>query len=258
MSAEKRRTVDSTYSGLGETTTVAVEALDLATSLVNIVDSLDGPKVVNSGVNTDLVETDQSSVLELLLQSLHLRVDVRSGDDVDLLLESDLHDGGVVSVRNEGDDDIVTLDGLSEGISGRDVNGHGGGVGELGSEGLGGGEGPASDGKLVVVLGDVVGSGRSNETGTKEKNLLLAGLGSVVVPKLGKDVDVVLEHGSTELGEGERGLVDVGVVVSTVGDGSERLGQVSSLGLGADSDTDLTRGVYQSAQLKKEVRAAYR
>lgn len=49
-------------------------------------DGLDSPKVVDSRVNTDLVETDQTSILELLLKSLHLGVDVRGGDDVNLLL----------------------------------------------------------------------------------------------------------------------------------------------------------------------------
>ena len=129
---------------------------------MNIVNGLDGPQVVDSGINTDLVETDQASVFELLLQSLHLRVDVRSGDDVDLLLEGDLHNSCVMSVRNKRDDDIVTLDSLSEGIGGGDINRHWGSVGEFGSEGFGSLESPAGDSELVLVLGNVVGGGRGD------------------------------------------------------------------------------------------------
>jgi hypothetical protein len=211
---------DCTYSGLGETTTVAVEALDLATSLVNIVDSLDGPKVVDSRVNTDLVETDQSGVDELLLQSLHLGVDVAGSDDVNLLLEGDLHNSSVVGVRDERDNDIVALDSLSESVGGRYVNRHGGSVGELGGKSLGSSESPAGDSELVVVSSDVLGSGRGDETGTEEENLLLAGLGCLVFPELGEDVGVVVKHGSAEFGKNERCLVDIRVVVSALWNGS--------------------------------------
>ena len=41
--------------------------------------------------------------------------------------------------------------------------------------------------------------------------------------------------------------MDVRVVVSAVGDSSEGLSKVSAFGLGADGDTDLTRGVLRSA-----------
>jgi hypothetical protein len=159
---------------------------------VNIVDGLDSPKVVDSRVNTDLVETDQSGVLELLLQSLHLGVDVAGGDNVSLLLESDLHDSSVVGVGNERDYDIVTLDGLSESIGGGNINRHGGSVWELGSESLGSSKGPAGDGELVVVSSDVLGSGRSNETRAEEKDLLGGGLRGGVVSELGEDIYIVI------------------------------------------------------------------
>jgi len=102
---------------------------------------------------------------------------------VNLLLKGDLHNSCVVSVGDEGDDNIVTLDGLSESIGGRDINRHGSSVGELGSECFGSLESPAGDSELVLVLGDVVCGWWGDKTGTEEENLLLAGLGLVgVVP----------------------------------------------------------------------------
>ena len=214
---------------------------------MDLVDGLDSPQVVDSRVNTNLVEADQSGVLELLVEGGHGGVDVGGGDDVRLLVEGGLHDTGVVGVRDERDDDIVSLDGLSEGIGGADINGHGGGVGETGAELLSGSVGSARNSKLVVVSGDVFGGGAGNETGTEEEDLLLGGLSAgdlVLGERLGEEVDAVVEHGSAELGEGEEGtLVDVRVVVSALGDGPERGRDVSAGLLGADHDTDLSTGV---------------
>lgn len=159
---------------------------------MNIVDSLDSPKVVNSWVDTDFVETDQTGILELLLESLHLGVDVRGGYDVDLLLEGDLHDGGVVGVWNKGDNNVVTLHGLSESIVRRDIDRDRGSVGNLGAEGLSSGESPACDCELVVESGDVLGEWGSDETGSEKEDLLLAGLGSLGGSELGQSVDIVL------------------------------------------------------------------
>lgn len=231
-----------TYSRFNKTTTEAVEAFDLTTSLLDFVKDLDSPQVVNSGVDTDLVETNQTSILELLLEGTHLGVDVGGSDDVDLLLKSSLHDLGVVGVRDQADNNVVTLDSLSESVSRRDINRHGGGVGEAGSELLCTSESSASDGELVVVSRNVVGSRASNETGTKEEHLLLGRSGSSTA-ELGQDVDAVLEHGTTELGDGKSSSVDLRVVVPGVGNGTKGDGQVSGRVLGADHDTNLTSGV---------------
>jgi hypothetical protein len=50
MSADLRGNRFFTHSRLGETTTVALEARDLSSGLVNLVDNLDGVQVVDSGV----------------------------------------------------------------------------------------------------------------------------------------------------------------------------------------------------------------
>jgi hypothetical protein len=48
--AGSTRTYAAAYSWLRETTTVAVKALNFATRLVNLIDGLDRPKMVNTGV----------------------------------------------------------------------------------------------------------------------------------------------------------------------------------------------------------------
>lgn len=233
-----------THSRLNETTTEAVEALDLTTSLLDLVKDLDGPQVVNSRVDTDLVEANQTSILELLLEGTHLGVNVRGSDDVGFLFKRSLHDLGVVGVRDQADNNVVTPDSLSESVSRGDVNRYGGGVGEAGSEVLCSSESSASDGELVVVSGDVIGGRASNKTGTKEKHLLLGrGRGRSSTAELRQDVDAVLKHGTTELGDGKGSSVDLRVVVPGVGNSTEGNGEVSGRVLGAHHDTDLTGGV---------------
>lgn len=233
-----------THSRLNETTTEAVKALDLTTSLLDLVKDLDGPQVVNSRVDTDLVEANQTSILELLLEGTHLGVNVRGSDDVGFLFKRSLHDLGVVGVRDQADNNVVTPDSLSESVSRGDVNRYGGGVGEAGSEVLCSSESSASDGELVVVSGDVIGGRASNKTGTKEKHLLLGrGRGRSSTAELRQDVNAVLKHGTTELGDGKGSLVDLRVVVPGVGNSTEGNGEVSGRVLGAHHDTDLTGGV---------------
>lgn len=233
-----------TYSRLNKTTTEAVEALDLTTGLLDFVKDLDGPQVVNSGVDADLVETDQTSILELLLEGTHLGVDVGGCDNVDLLFKGSLHDLGVVGVRDQADNNVVTLDSLSESVSRRDVNRHGGGVGEAGSEVLCTSKCSASDGELMVVSGNVISSRASNKAGTKEEHLLLGRSRSgSSTAELGQDVDAVLEHGTTELGDGKSSSMDLRVVVPGVGNGTEGNSEVSGRVLAADHDTNLTGGV---------------
>lgn len=232
MSAKVSKSSGGSYSRLGESTTVTVEALDLASRLVNLINGLDSPQVVHSRVDTNLVETNQSGVLELLVQSGHVGVDIRGSDNVGFLGQGSLHHASVVGIRNKGNDDIVTLDSVSESIGRRDIDRHGSSVGEVGAEFLSSGKCSASDGNFVVVSSNVLGSGTSNETGTKKKNLLLGGLrgGGRSGSELGENVDTVLEHGSTELGKGEESsLVDVRVVVSGVGNDSKRSSKVSLL-----------------------------
>lgn len=88
--------------------------LYLSSLLVNTVDHVDGVEVVDSGVETDLVEDSDTGVNSLLVESLHSVRNVRSRDDVLLELDGRLDDVGVLSVRNERDDKVVLLDGSVE------------------------------------------------------------------------------------------------------------------------------------------------
>jgi hypothetical protein len=58
---------------------------------------------------TNFVEADQSGIDKLLVQGLHLRVDIAGGDNSALLNEGGLHDGGMVRVRYKGNDHCGTL-----------------------------------------------------------------------------------------------------------------------------------------------------
>lgn len=88
----------------------------LASSLVNIVDGLDGVQVVDTGVEADLVHHDDTGSLYLRLELLHGVRDVRGGDDVLLGLDRGLDDSGVEGVWNQGDDNVVLADSVEERI----------------------------------------------------------------------------------------------------------------------------------------------
>lgn len=106
---------------------------------------LDGPEVVDSRVESDLVEDQDAGVDGLLVESLHGVRDVRSCDDVDVLVpDGGLDDEGVVGVGDEGDDEVVLSDKSVEfsGVSHVDRDRVGAGNG--GREGEGGGESSAS------------------------------------------------------------------------------------------------------------------
>lgn len=66
----------ATVLGGGQTTAVAEEAVDGTTGLVDLVNGLDGVKVINTGVKTDLVHDSDAGVLGSLIELQH------SGGDV--------------------------------------------------------------------------------------------------------------------------------------------------------------------------------
>lgn len=71
----------------------------------------------------------------------------------------------------------MTLHGLSKCVVGGNIDRDGGRVGQFTAKSFGSSESPTCDGELVVESSNVFGEGRGDETGTEEKNLLLAGLG---------------------------------------------------------------------------------
>jgi hypothetical protein len=74
---------------------------------VHLVNGLNGVQVVNTGVEADLVHDNDTCLLGRFVQSSHRGRDVTSGDDMSLALNGCLDYCGVVSVRNEGDDEVV-------------------------------------------------------------------------------------------------------------------------------------------------------
>ena len=110
----------------------------------SILTDLDGTNVVDTRVQTDLVHNNDSGVLGLLLESLHGRRNVRSGDNVLLVPDSALNNSSVVDVRDEGNHEVTVGDGGIEGISIGNVDRDGLGTSEVGSHLLGGLESSAS------------------------------------------------------------------------------------------------------------------
>jgi hypothetical protein len=112
---------------------------------VNSVNHVNSVKVVDSGVETDLVENSDTGLNSFLLKGLHGVRNIGSSDDVLLELDSGLDDVGVLSVGDERDDEVVFLDGSVERSFIRGVDGEsGGGTGKGRSERLSGGESSAT------------------------------------------------------------------------------------------------------------------
>ncbi len=215
---------------------------------MNVVDGLDGVKVVKTRVETDLVHDGDTSLLDLALESTDSVRDVRGGDDVDLVLASGLDDSSMVDVRDERDDDVVALDDLRESSSVVDVDSSGSGVVETFDEALrvldlGRGNSEAVLGETGNVLGERLG----DVTGTKEEDLLgsTLSLGSTLAGSdhTARSRGILLENLASKLGDNEGSLVDLGVVVSAVGDLTEGNTEVVAGILGADDETNLTGGV---------------
>lgn len=133
-------------------TAVAEEALDLSAGLVNLVNGLDGVQVVQTGVKTNLVHDRDTSVLALLVQLHHGRGDVAGGDDMLLLADGRLDDGGVEGVGNQADDKVVLGHLGVQGLVVGHIEGDGGSILDTGGERLGRLEGSASCGSLILAI----------------------------------------------------------------------------------------------------------
>ena len=105
--------------GGGETAAVRQEAKDLAALLVHLLDGLDGVKVVDTGVETDLVHDGDARGLGLGVKLHHGGRDIAGGDDILLVADGRLDDGGVEGVGDQADDEIVlSNDGIEGAVVG--------------------------------------------------------------------------------------------------------------------------------------------
>lgn len=92
---------------------------------------------------TDLVHNRDAGILALLVELHHSRRDVAGGDNVLLLTDGGLDNGGVEGIGDQADDQIVLRDlGVQSLIVG-DIKGDGSGILDAGREGLGRFEGSA-------------------------------------------------------------------------------------------------------------------
>jgi hypothetical protein len=140
---------------------------------VDTVDDVDSVEVVDTGVKTNLVHDGDAGGLGLLVQLLHGGGDVGGGDDVLLGLDGGFDDGGVEGVRDEGDGHVMLGDGGLEGGGVVDIEADGLGVGIVGGELLGRGEGAAGDGDVDAGLGQELDCGLGDEAGAEEEGGLV-------------------------------------------------------------------------------------
>jgi len=111
---------------------------------VHLVDGLDGVQVVDTRVEADLVHDDDTCLLGRFFESSHCGRDVAGGDDMSFALDSCLDYCSVVSVRNEGDDQVVGGDSGFKCSRIIDIQRDGASTGKVSSKRLSGFEGTAS------------------------------------------------------------------------------------------------------------------
>lgn len=85
----------------------------------------------------DLVHDSDAGILALLVKLHHGRRDVAGGNDILLLADSGLDDGSVVSVWDQGDDEVVLGNLSVESLVVADIESDGRGTLGTGGEGLG-------------------------------------------------------------------------------------------------------------------------
>src|SRR3954468_15217026 len=101
---------------------------------MNLVNCLDSVQMVHPGINANLVHDNNAGGTSLRIKGTHSRRDITGGDDVGLSLDSGFDDGGVISVRNEGDDEVMGSYCLLESGSVVNVQGDSGGNGKVSSQ----------------------------------------------------------------------------------------------------------------------------
>ena len=95
---------------------------------VHLVDGLDSVQVIDTRVQTNLVEHCNTGILGLLVKRHHGFGDIRGGNDMLLLVYRGLDHLSMESVRDERDDKSVLGDLSLESLLIRDVQGDGCGV----------------------------------------------------------------------------------------------------------------------------------
>lgn len=88
---------------------------------MDLLNSLDSVKVINSWVQTDLVHNCDSCILALLIKLQHGWGDIRCGNDVLQLAYSRSDNGGMVRIWDQTDDQVVLCDLNVEGLLVADI-----------------------------------------------------------------------------------------------------------------------------------------
>lgn len=134
---------------------------------MDIVDGVNGAEVVDTGVKlynlsasfhhpntsttyTNLVHDGDAGILGLLVKLHHGRGDVAGGDDILLISDGGLDDGGVVCVGDQANDQVVLGNGSIESLFVVDVEGDGSGKLDALGELLGTFESSAGWGEALV------------------------------------------------------------------------------------------------------------
>jgi hypothetical protein len=123
-------------------------ATDLATPCVHLVYDLDGVQMVDPGVEPRFVQDDDASCAGRGVQRAHRGRDVGRRDDVRRAFDGGAHDGSVVRVRYERDDQVVRGHSRLQRGRVRHVERQGGASRQPGTECGGGRVGPARWGLL--------------------------------------------------------------------------------------------------------------
>jgi len=111
---------------------------------VHLVNGLDGVQVVDTRVEANLVHDNNTCFLGRFFEGSHRGRDVASGDDMSLALDSCLDYYSVVSVRNEGDNEVVGGDSGFKCSCIIDIQRDGASTGKVSSKRFSGFEGTAS------------------------------------------------------------------------------------------------------------------
>jgi hypothetical protein len=80
----------------------------LSTFGVDFIDRLDGVEVIDTRVKADFVHNNDTGFTSSSIEFTHRRRHITRRDNVSLALDSGFDDGGVVGVRNEGNNKIMS------------------------------------------------------------------------------------------------------------------------------------------------------
>jgi len=124
-----------------------------------------------TGIQTNLVHNRDAGVLGLLVELHHGGRDVAGGDDMLLLADGGLYDGGVEGIGDQADDKVMLGDLGVEGLVVGDIEGDGGRVLDALRQLLGRCLGPACDCDGDASLAQHVQGRPSDEPGAEHEHL---------------------------------------------------------------------------------------